>query len=142
MRLPRRDIIATCAVGAAVVLYVLWLADATLSGMSGTRATGLAVLALGFVASATAVVPGFDDLMHGNKVYLACTSVLGLVALAAGVVTLWSASSTALAVLVTALAALWVISTWHHTLLAKRARSSAQPRVLSTADPGHHAGIS
>jgi predicted branched-subunit amino acid permease len=142
MRLPRRDIIASCAVGVAVVLYVLWVVDATLAGMSSTRVTGLAVLALGFVASATAVVPSFDDLLHGNKGYLACTSVLGLVALVAGVVTLWSASSTALAVLMTTLVALWVVSTWHHVLLAKRARSIAQPAVQVAADPEHHAAIS
>jgi len=43
----------------------------------------LVVLSLGFVASASAVVPGFDELMHGNKVYLVVTSLIGLVAFAA-----------------------------------------------------------
>jgi hypothetical protein len=123
MRLPTRDIIATTAVAVAVLLWALWVADATLSGLSSDRATGLAVLVLGFVASASAVVPGFGDLMHGNKSYLAGTSVLGLLALIAGIVTLVSPSSTALALLVAALAALWVISTWHHLVLAKHAPS-------------------
>ena len=88
MRLPKKDIIATSAVALAVVLYVLWLADATVLGMSSTRVTGLAVLVLGFVASAVAVVPSFDQLIHGNRLYLAATSVLGVAALAAGVVML------------------------------------------------------
>jgi len=61
----------------------------TLPGMSGTRATGIVILGLGFVASATAVVPGFEDLMHGNKAYLAASSLLGLVAFVAGVLMLW-----------------------------------------------------
>lgn len=84
MRIPRRDVIATCLVAIAVVLYVLWLADAALPGMSGTRATGIVILGLGFAASATAVVPGFDQLLHGNKVYLATASLLGLIAFIAG----------------------------------------------------------
>ena len=124
MRFPTRDIIATTAVAVAVLLWALWVADATLSGLDSARATGLAVLVLGFVASASAVVPGFGDLMHGNKSYLAGTSVLGLAALVAGIVTLVSPSSTALALLVAALAALWVISTWHHVVLAKHAPSA------------------
>src|SRR5512140_337800 len=98
MRLPKRDIVASCAVAVAVVLYLMWLADAALFGMS-IRVTGLMVLGLGVVASASAVVPGFTELLHGNRVYMAVTSLLGLGALAAGVVTLWSASTAALAVL-------------------------------------------
>lgn len=43
--------------------------------------TALAVLALGFVASAVAVVPGLGGLLDGNRAYLAVTSGLGLLAL-------------------------------------------------------------
>jgi hypothetical protein len=39
--------------------------------MSSARVTGAAVLALGFAASASAVVPGFAQLLHGSKTYLA-----------------------------------------------------------------------
>ena len=125
MRISQRDIIATCAVAAAVVVYLLWLADATLPGMSGIRVTGLVILALGVVASATAVVPSFDQLMHGSKAYLAVTSLLGLAALAAGIVMLRSSSSAALAVLMAALVVLWVISTIRHVLLTKAGRSAS-----------------
>lgn len=141
MRLPKRDIIATGAVAVAVALYLLWLVDAALPGMTGTRATGLMILALGFLASATAVVPGFDQLMHGNKLYLAVTSLLGLVALIAGVVMLSSASSAALAVLMAALVALWVISTTHHVVLAKTDRSASQDEAVPQAGSGRHAGL-
>src|SRR5512139_271935 len=140
-RLPKRDIIATGAVAVAVALYLLWLVDAALPGMTGTRATGLVILALGFLASATAVVPSFDQLMHGNKLYLAVTSLLGLVALIAGVVMLGSASSAALAVLMAALIALWVISTTHHVVLAKADRSASHDEAVPQAGSGHHAGL-
>lgn len=119
MRLPKRDIIATALVAVAVVLYLLWLVDATLPRLDGTRATGVVILALGFAASATAVVPGFGQLMHGNRVYLAATSLLGLVALISGVVMLVSASQAALAVMMGAMVVLWGISTEHHALLVR-----------------------
>jgi hypothetical protein len=144
-RLPKKDIIATGAVGVAVVLYLLWLLDATLAGMSSVRVTGLSILVLGFVASATAVVPAFDQLLHGSRLYLAGTSLLGLGALAAGIVMLVSASETALGVLTGALVALWVVSTTHHVMLARavpEARSEEVSRPMP--EPKHaarHAGV-
>ena len=80
MHLPRRDIIATGLVAVAGLLYLLWAIDSALPGMSSTRVTGVAVLALGFAASASAVVPGFGQLLHGNRAYLAMTSLIGLAA--------------------------------------------------------------
>jgi hypothetical protein len=128
LRIPRRDLIATALVAAAVVVYVLWLVDAALPGMGGTRTTGLVVLGLGFAASATAVVPGFDQLLHGNKAYLAAVSLLGLVAFVAGVVMVWSAASTALTVLMVMMAVLWVIATTHHTRLSRTGPSGSRAR--------------
>jgi hypothetical protein len=133
-RLPKKDIIATGAVVVAVVLYVLWLFEATLPAMSSIRGTGLAVLALGFAASATAVVPAFDQLMHGSRLYLAGTSLLGLVALTAGILMLVSASETALGVLVATLLALWIVSTTHHVMLA---RAVPAARADETSRPVH-----
>lgn len=137
MRLPKKDIVATALVGAAVVLYALWLFDATLPAMSGIRATGLVILVLGFVASAVAVVPGFERLMHGSKTYLAVTTLLGLVAFAGGLtLVLWS-SSAGLAVLVTSMAVLWAIATTHHLRLATARMESAttQPTAQREQDP-------
>lgn len=138
MRLPNKDMIATCAVVAAVVLYLLWVIDATLPGMSTVRVTALVILVLGFVASAIAVVPSFDDLLHGNKGYLVATSALGLVALVAGAVTLWSATATALAVLMATLVALWLVATTHHVLQNRNPHPVAHEEMVSTGR--RHAG--
>ena len=119
MRLPKTDIIATVLVAAAGLLYLLWAIDSTLPGMSSTRATGVAVLALGFAASASAVVPMFGQLIHGNKTYLVITSLIGLAAVAAGVQMLITASGTGLTVVMAAMAVLWLIATIHHSLLAR-----------------------
>ena len=119
MHLPKTDIIATCLVAAAGLMYLLWAVGSTLPGMSGARATGVAVLALGFAASASAVVPAFGQLIHGNKTYLVITSLIGLAAAAAGVQMLISASGTGLTVVMTAMAVLWLIATIHHGLLAR-----------------------
>lgn len=124
MSLPRRDAVATVLVAVASVLYVLWVVGATPPGLGAVRATGSVILALGFAASASAVVPGFEQLLHGSKLYLAVTSAIGLVAFAAGVQVLVSASGSALGLLVAAMVVLWVIATAHHVLLAGAA---AQP---------------
>lgn len=133
MNVSKKDVIATVLVAAAVLAYVLWLADAALPGMSGTRVTGVVILGLGFAASAIAVVPGFDQLMHGNKVYLVTASLLGLAALIGGIVMLASASSVALATMIGAMVVLWALSTAHHALLAKSQQEVGQGGVMTTA---------
>ncbi len=92
MRFPRRDIVATGLVGVAGLVYVCWATGATLPGLSGTRASGIVILLLGFAASASAVVPGFDQLLRGNKAYLAVTALLDVVALVGGVAMLIAAA--------------------------------------------------
>ena len=119
MYLPKRDVIATGLVAVVGLLYLLWAIGSALPGMSSTRFTGVAVLALGFAASASAVVPGFDQLLHGSKTYLAITSLIGLAAFAAGVQMLITASGAGLTVVMAAMAVLWLIATIHHSLLAK-----------------------
>jgi hypothetical protein len=117
--IPRRDVVATSLVASAVLLYVLWLVDAGLPGLGSTRVTGLVILGLGFAASATAVVPGFDRLLHGDKVYLAAASLLGLVAFVAGLVMVWSAEDAALTALMATMVVLWLAATTHHLRLAR-----------------------
>lgn len=137
MRLPKKDIIATALVAVAVALYLLWLLDATLPGMNDTRVTGLAVLALGFAASASAVVPGFEQLMHGNKTYLSVTTLLGLVAFAGGLTMVLWASSAGLGVMVGAMAVLWAISTTHHLLLTKGQSEPATTQLTAARREQH-----
>ena len=121
MNLPKKDVIATTLVAVACVVYLLWLAGSPPPGLSGMRATGLVILALGFAASATAVVPGFDQLLHGNKIYLSVTSLLGVVAAIGGVLMLVAESEAALGVVMAAMVVMWLIATIHHSLLAKTA---------------------
>ena len=135
MHLPRRDIIATGLVAIAGLLYLLWAIDSTLPGMSSTRVTGVAVLALGFAASASAVVPGFGQLLHGNRAYLAITSLIGLAAAAAGVQMLITASGGGLTLVMAAMAVLWLIATFHHSLPAK---AGLPPGQASAQHPARH----
>lgn len=132
MSLPKRDVIATVLVVASVVLYGLWLADAALPGLESVRATGIVILGLGFAASASAVVPGFEQLVHGNKAYVALTATIGLIALVAGLQMLADQSEAALGVLVVSMVVLWAIATAHHTMLAGRtghALGSGRPQA-------------
>ncbi|HEY5183902.1 MAG TPA: hypothetical protein VIM19_03125 [Actinomycetes bacterium] len=120
---------------AAGVIYLLWLLDTTPTGITDVRATGAVILALGFAASATAVVPTFGQLLHGNKAYLAVTSLLGLLALIAGVVMLVASSQTGLAVVMLAMITMWLIATIHHSLLAKTPTPPSAAPVGETGRP-------
>jgi hypothetical protein len=135
MNLPRKDLVATGTVALAAVLYLLWVADLALPGMDDARVTAGGILVLGVVASAFAVVPGFDQLIHGSRTYLAVTALLGVAALSAGVVVVLTSDGLALAGLIAATVVLWAISTIHHVLLAGQAqapaRSEARPRVAA-----------
>jgi hypothetical protein len=143
MRLPKQDIIATVLVAIAGLFYLLWAVGSAPLGLSSTRATGLVVLGLGFAASASAVVPYFDELIQGNKAYLAVTSLIGVVALIAGVLMLLTASGAALGVLMAAMGTLWLIATIRHSRLARHfaplAIDGAQP---VTSDWRRAAGVS
>jgi hypothetical protein len=116
MRLTSRDLIASAFVGAGLLIYALWLFDAGWSGAAGVRVVAAAVLAFGFVASASAVVPGFGGLLRNSKTYLVGASLLGSGALAAGLWALLDASSLALGLLVGADLLLWAGSTIRHAL--------------------------
>lgn len=124
MNLPKKDVIATGLVAAACVVYLLWLTGSPPPGLSGLRATGLVILVLGFAASATAVVPGFDQLLHGNRAYVGVTSLIGLVAAIGGVLMLVAESEAALAVVMAGMVVMWLIATIHHSLLARTTPST------------------
>jgi hypothetical protein len=123
-----RDRIASALVAMAVLGYALWLVAVDNPTESGIRAMVAAVLGLGFAASATAVVPGFGELIHGSRFYLAVASLLGLVALTAGVVAFVSADTTMLAVLVVATVVMWVMASVRHAT-ATPARTPAPQRA-------------
>jgi hypothetical protein len=118
MRMSVRDRVATLLVAIAMLVYVLWLVGPLDRLTAG--AVALIVLALGFVASASAVVPGFAALLRGSKVYLGLTSLAGLVALAAGVLTVLQANRETLAILVLVTIGLWAAATVRHTVGSER----------------------
>jgi len=120
MRLTwKRDGSATLFVAVAAMLYILWLTGAALTGTS-IRVVGAAVFALGFAACTSnkaemAIVFGADrEHRRPPMPYVVTASILGAVALAAGVIALASANEAMLATLVVAMAVLWVIATLRH----------------------------
>ena len=121
MHLTWRDALATVFVLAAAVLYLLWLAEIEVLGMSSPRAIGGVVMGLGLAASITAVVYGVGaGLMQASKVYLAVTSLIGLGALVAGIMVIVDANEPMLAALLIATVVLWLVSTVRHVLISGR----------------------
>ncbi len=114
MHLTRRDRIATTFVIIAVAAAALLPLGVGDHGETTVRVLGLIVLGLGFAASASAVVPGFLDLVHGSRPYLVVSSALGLGALVAGIAALIDGSGLMLGLLVLATVTLWAISTARH----------------------------
>jgi hypothetical protein len=128
-RLTWRDGVATVLVGLGVVLYILWLNGAELVG---PRAIAGIVLGLGLAASLIAVVYGVGaGLLQAPKVYLAVASLLGVLALVAGVLAVTSINETMLATLVAATLAMWLMSTVRHAV-TESPRQDRTPRPTST----------
>jgi hypothetical protein len=107
-----RDRIATVLVVTATLIYGLWLVG-PLGGLTA-GSIAMIVLALGFIASASAVVPGFAALLSGPRLYLALASFGGAVALTSGVLTVVRATGDTLAILVVMTIALWATATARH----------------------------
>jgi hypothetical protein len=114
MAVPWRDSIATLLVAVGAVLYGGWVTGVTISGFDSVAAVAIAILVLGVAASASAVVPGFRELLRGSRLYLAGTSVLGLVALGGALYAIATDEPIALAALVLATVVLWAVSTTRH----------------------------
>ena len=113
MRLTWRDGIATVLVAAGVAFFVLWSAGWTPDSVTAATVAG-ALLVLGVAASISAVIPGFEELRQAPIAYLAVTSILGIVALAAGVFAILDGETVMVGVLAAATAALWVLATLRH----------------------------
>jgi hypothetical protein len=130
MRLTWRDALATLFVAAAAALYGLWQTGTAAAGTS-TRVLGAVVFGLGWAGCMSdqremASVYGAGGRRRAPMAYVVVASLLGVVALAAGIITLVSASETMLAILVAATVALWVLATVRHAMTSK-GRPSGQP---------------
>lgn len=120
MRLGSRDMLATGFVAISLGVFGGWALGIDLPGLSAVAAVAAVVLLLGVAASASAVVPGFAELLRGSRLYLALTSALGLLALAAGLYALVAGAGAALTVLVLATVAMWAMATARHAGLLQR----------------------
>jgi len=133
MRLTWRDASATLFVAAAVLLYALSVTGTAAGGWS-TRTVGAVVFALGWLACMSAdveTVYARGEGARAARAYAVAVSLLGAVALVAGVVTLVAASGAALAALVVAMAMLWALSTVRHAV-----RRPAPPTAAGTGPDG------
>lgn len=127
MRLTRRDRLATLLVAAGALVYLVWFTANGAHDETDVRVVTGIVLALGFVASASAVVPGFEGLVHGSKAYLVVSSLLGLGAFAAGIAALVTGREVWLLLLVVTTVVLWAMSTMRHVA----AGGTAAPRGIA-----------
>lgn len=137
MRLTVKDAMATLFVLAAAVLYALWVNGIAVSGLT-TRVLGIIVIGLGMAGCMTsqqemAVVYGVDRKRPRPPMpYVVVASVIGGLALVAGIITLATASEVMLGTLVAATVVLWAISTVRHWVAGRpqEARPSAPERTL------------
>lgn len=136
MNLKRHDAWATTFVFGALALWVLWWTDTAFEGLS-TRIVGTVVFALGFAACMSdqqemPAVFGVGNERRVSRAYLVVASLLGVVALGAGVITMIGGSATWLAVLVITTSLLWAISTLRHALAPAEAPLRRDDRIEST----------
>jgi hypothetical protein len=115
MRLTWKDAVATVFMAAIVVIYVAFLNSTTAWLISSARGTAAAVLVLGIVGGCG--MSAAAEQYQGKRAwaYTSFASVLGATALVAGVIALITASTVALAILVGATLALWLVATARHT---------------------------
>jgi hypothetical protein len=114
MRLTWKDAVSTVFMAAIVIIYVAFLNSTTAWLISSARGTAAAVLVLGFVGGCA--MSAAAELYQGTRArtYTSFASVLGVIALAAGVVALITAITVALAIRVVATLALWLAATARH----------------------------
>jgi hypothetical protein len=116
MSLTWKDAVSAVFMTAIAVIYVAFLNSSTAWLISSARGTAAAVLVLGVVGGCGMSAAAADYHDGRARVYRSFASMLGTVALIAGVIALITASTAALTVLVTATFALWLAATVRHAL--------------------------
>jgi hypothetical protein len=127
-----KDGLATAFVGAAAVLYLLWVGGTTVLGLSGPRALAVVIFGLGVGGCYTAksqmeAMYGAGGRARPPLYYVVLVSVLGGVTLVAGIIALASGGDAALATLTAAMVALWALATIRHST------SRTTPEAIRTA---------
>lgn len=128
MRLTWKDAVSTVFMAAIAVIYVAFLNATTAWLVSSARGTATAVLVLGMVGGCGmgAAAERYQD--RQARAYGSFASVLGVTALVAGVVALITANTVALAILVVATLALWLVTTARHALTPPSAPGGGRDR--------------
>jgi hypothetical protein len=121
MGLTWKDGVATVSMGAIAAVYVAFLRGTDLWLISSARGTTAAVLALGIIGgcmlgSASGLYTAPQS--RAVRAWRVIASLCGVVAFAAGLAALVSGSTVALAILVAATGALWLIATVRHAVMA------------------------
>lgn len=117
MKLTWKDGVATLIMALGTAAYLTFLAGTTLPLLSGVRGTAAVLLVLGFAGCGFSRQPdGFRGTWGLTKAYVVTMTVLGLVALGAGIGALIFASGIILAVQFFAIFALWLLATLRHAV--------------------------
>ena len=140
MGLTWRDGVTTIFMAAIAAIYAAFLGGTSAWLISSARGTTTAVLVLGMVGGCA--IGAVGELYTGPqprpaRVLRAIATTLGLAALIAGIIGLITGSTVALAVLVAATFALWLISTARHALTPRPGASLRrdQHEVVQPSDP-------
>jgi Na+/H+-translocating membrane pyrophosphatase len=121
MRLTWKDVVSTLFMVVIVAVYVAFLDGTSRWLISSARGTALAVLVLGIVGGCA--LSSAADLYTGpqsrsTQAFAALATLGGSTALVAAVAAMITGSTVALAILVAATIALWLIATMRHALPA------------------------
>jgi len=143
MGLTWRDGITAVFMAAIAVIYAAFLGGTSAWLISSARGTTTAVLVLGMVGGCAIGAAG--DLGTGSqrrpaRVLRAVDTTLGLAALTAGIIGLITGSPVALAVLVAATFALWLVSTARHAFTPRPGASfhRDQHEIIRPSDSAKH----
>jgi hypothetical protein len=136
MPLSWRDGAATIFVAAAAVTYIMWQTGTAVFGISNTRAVAGLIFAFGVAAcyanqAEMAAVYGAKGHRMASMPYVVAASVIGAVALTAGVLAMVTSSEAMLATLIGAMVVLWTGSVVRHTMPAgeRRPAGAGRPRT-------------
>ena len=140
MGLTWRDGVTTIFMAAIAAIYAAFLGGTSAWLISSARGTTTAVLVLGMVGGCA--IGAVGELYTGpqprhTRVLRAIATTLGLAALIAGIIGLITGSTVALAVLVVATFALWLISTARHAFTRRPGATLHRDRheIIRPPDP-------
>jgi len=140
MGLTWRDGVTTIFMAAIAAIYAAFLGGTSAWLISSARGTTTAVLVLGMVGGCA--IGAVGELYTGPqprpaRVLRAIATTLGLAALIAGIIGLITGSTVALAVLVVATFALWLISTARHAFPRRPGATlhRARHEIIRPPDP-------